>query len=92
LAAYLILGRGDVLDSPGRLGAGLALVSLTLGVVAYELAPSSAADAMLALFMGSIVVVWAVKLLDHAGVLPLAEHSPSPAVAPTVPRVRDVVP
>lgn len=29
---------------------------------------------LLAVFMGSILVVWAVMLMDHAGVLPGAGH------------------
>jgi hypothetical protein len=38
------------------------------------LAETAAAEVLLAVFMGSIVVVWAVMLMDHAGVLPGAGH------------------
>jgi hypothetical protein len=34
----------------------------------------AAAEVLLAVFMGSILVVWAVELLDHAGILPGAGH------------------
>jgi preprotein translocase subunit SecY len=48
----------------GKVEVGLGLASLALGVVAL----------VLAVFMGSILVVWAAELMDHAGILPGADH------------------
>jgi hypothetical protein len=73
-AAYLVLDRGDTLDTTSRVEMGVAVVSLVLGVVSLALAETAAAEVLLAAFMGSILVVWAVKLADHAGVLPWAQH------------------
>ena len=74
LAAYLVLERGDVFDKLDKAETGLALVSLTLGLAALAFAETAAAEVLLAVFMGSILVVWAVKVADHAGVLPMAQH------------------
>ena len=38
-------------------------------VVALAFAEAGAAEALLAVFMTSILVIWAVKLVDHAGLL-----------------------
>jgi len=73
-AAYLVLERGDTSDKVDTAENGLAFVSLALGLVALALAETAAAEILLAVFMGSILVVWAVKLADHAGVLPMAQH------------------
>lgn len=73
-AAYLVFERGDAFDKVDKAEAGLALVVLALGLVALAAAETAAAEVLLAVFMGSILVVWAVKLADHAGVLPMAQH------------------
>jgi len=73
-SAYLVLERGETFDKVDKVEKGLALASLALGVAAYELAGTAAAEVLLAVFMGSILVVWATKLMDHAGVLPMAQH------------------
>jgi hypothetical protein len=72
LAAFLVLWHGDAHDTTNNAELGLAVVSMALGVVALVLAETAAAEILLAVFMGSILVVWAVKLADHAGVLPMA--------------------
>jgi hypothetical protein len=72
--AFLVMRRGDVLDRVGKVESGLAVVSLALGVVALALAETAAAEVLLAVFLGSILIVWAVELMDHAGVLPGAGH------------------
>ena len=41
-----------------------------LGIVALALAETAAAEVLLAVFMASILIVWAVELMDHAGILP----------------------
>ena len=74
VAAYLVLRRGDLFDRVGKAETGLAVVALVLGVVALALAETAAAEVLLAVFMGSILIVWAVELLDHAGILPGAGH------------------
>lgn len=79
IASYVVLERGDTYDTVDKAESGLALVSLALGLVALALAETAAAEVLLAVFMGSILVVWAVKLADHAGVLPLAQHPTSTA-------------
>ncbi len=73
-AAYLVFERGDSFDAVDKAEAGLALVTLALGLVALAAAETAAAEVLLAVFMGAILVVWAVKLADHAGVLPMAQH------------------
>ena len=72
VAAYLVLRRGDLFDRVGKAETGLAVLALMLGAVA--LAETAAAEVLLAVFMGSILIVWAVELLDHAGILPGAGH------------------
>jgi hypothetical protein len=74
IAAFLVMRAGDAFDRTGKVETGLAVLSLALGVAALVLAETAAAEALLAVFMGSILVVWAVELMDHAGVLPGAGH------------------
>jgi hypothetical protein len=74
VAAYLVLRRGDLFDRVGKAETGLAVLALMLGAVALALAETAAADVLLAVFMGSILIVWAVELMDHAGILPGAGH------------------
>jgi hypothetical protein len=65
LAAFLTAGLfGTGLLS--RVELGLALGSLAIGVVALVLAETAAAEVLLAVFMATIVLTWAVKMLDHA--------------------------
>ena len=74
IAAFLVLSAGDGFDRLGKAETGLAALSLVLGIAALALAETAAAEVLLAVFMASILVVWAVELLDHAGVLPGAGH------------------
>jgi hypothetical protein len=74
VAAYLVLRRGDLFDRVGKAETGLAVLALMLGAVALALAETAAAEVLLAVFMGSILIVWAVELMDHAGILPGAGH------------------
>ena len=69
VAATLVMRRDDLFDRVGKAETALAVASLALGVVALALAETAAAEVLLAVFMGSILLVWAVELLDHAGVL-----------------------
>ena len=74
LAAYLVIQRYDPDDLTDRVEIFLEIVSLGLGVLAVTLAETASAEVLLAVFMGSILVVWAIKMMDHAGVLPMAQH------------------
>ena len=68
--AFLVMRRDDLFDRVGKAETALAALSLVLGLVALALAETAAAEVLLAVFMGSILVVWAVELMDHAGILP----------------------
>jgi membrane-bound ClpP family serine protease len=72
--AFLVMRRDDLFDRIGKAETTLAALSLVLGLVALALAETAAAEVLLAVFMGSILVVWAVELMDHAGILPGAGH------------------
>jgi hypothetical protein len=67
--AYLVMRRDDLFDRIGKAETALVGVSLVLGIVALGLAETVAAEVLLAGFIGSVLVVWAVELLDHAGIL-----------------------
>jgi hypothetical protein len=69
VVAYLVMRRDDLFDRVGKAETALALASLALGMVALVLAETAAAEVLLAVFMGSILLVWAVELLDHAGIV-----------------------
>ena len=77
LAAYMVVQRYDPDDMTDRVEISLEIVSLGLGVLAVTLAETASAEVLLAVFMGSILVVWAIKMMDHAGVLPMAQHPTS---------------
>ena len=77
-AAVLVMRSGDAFDRLGKAETGLAVLALALGVAALALAETAAAEVLLAVFMGSIVVVWAVELMHHAGILHGMGH-PTPA-------------
>ena len=62
LIAFLVLESDDTCDTtdtPVLVVAGAAMV---LGLVTFALAETAAAEVLLAVFMGSILVVWAVEL------------------------------
>jgi hypothetical protein len=67
--AFLVLRSGDVFDRVGKVRTGVAVVSLVLGLVALALAEAAAAEILLAVFMGSILVVWLFEIVDHAGLV-----------------------
>jgi hypothetical protein len=62
--AFLVVWRGDRQNKVWWFTA-LTMTSLALGVVALALAETAAAEAMLAVFMTSILVVWAVEVIDR---------------------------
>lgn len=65
--AFMVIRSGDEDDTTGRAESALALLSLVLGVAVVALAEVAAADALLAAFMASILLVWAVEVADHTG-------------------------
>jgi hypothetical protein len=70
IVAFVVPRFGDAVDRMGKAEIALAVVSLALGVIALALAETGAAEVLLAVFMGSILLVWAIELMDHAGALP----------------------
>ncbi len=65
--AYWVIARGDQLAGFGLVATYAAVVSLLAGFVALLFAEFAAAEALLAIFMVTIVVVLAMKLSEHAG-------------------------
>lgn len=65
--AFVVMRSGDELDRAGKVEAAIALVSLGLGLVALAFAETAAAEVLLAVFVLSVLVVWAVEMVDHAG-------------------------
>jgi hypothetical protein len=74
-AAYLVLRSADTFDRVGKVETAAAAVSLALGLTALVFAETAAAPVLLAVFMGSIAVVWLLELADHVGWVPLHERS-----------------
>ena len=74
-AAYVAFMSGERRDRVGMAEIGLAGVSLALGLAAAIFAEAAAAELLLAVFMVSIAVVWAVEMTDHAGLMP--GHQPA---------------
>ncbi|WP_404392702.1 hypothetical protein [Humibacillus xanthopallidus] len=68
-AAFLVMRSGDAFDRAGKVETGLAVISLVLGLVAFAFAEAAAAEVLLAAFMASILVVWLVEIVDHAGLV-----------------------
>lgn len=75
VAAYLLMLRGDPLDRDHELLISLAVLSALVGVAALGFAETAAAEVLLGVFMASIVTVWAMTLVEHAGVL--HRHAPT---------------
>ncbi len=73
--AWLVLRTGNAKDRVGRGETVGAVVSMLLGVVALVFAEAAAAEALLAVFMVSILLVFAFEVADHAGRV-LAHASP----------------
>lgn len=78
-AAYFVLRTGDTFDRAGKIETTVAVISLALGVAAFAFAEAAAAEWLLALFMVSILVVWAVEVADHAGLVHWHEAGPTHA-------------
>jgi hypothetical protein len=66
-AAFLVIRTGNARDRVGNTETALAVLSMIIGVVALAFAEAASAEVLLAVFMGSVLVVWAVEVVDHAG-------------------------
>lgn len=75
--AFLLMWGPDALDRIGKVELTVAVVALALGVLALVLAETAFAEVLLAVFMGAILVVWAIELMDHLGNLPGSTHHPT---------------
>ena len=67
--AFLVMRSGDRLDRVGKVETGVAAVSFVLGVAALVFAEPALADLVLAVFMASILIVWLLEVVDHAGLV-----------------------
>ena len=67
--AFLVMRSGDAFDRLGKVETGVAVISLVLGLVALTFAEAAAAEVLLAAFMASILVVWLIEIVDHAGLV-----------------------
>jgi NhaP-type Na+/H+ or K+/H+ antiporter len=67
--AFAVIWKADESDRTGALLKGDSLTSLALGIAAFLFAETVAGEAVLAAFMGSILLAWAFELTDRAGLL-----------------------
>lgn len=70
-----MIRSGDSLNDLGKAEVALAAVSLTLGIAALIWAEAAVAEVLLAVFMVSLLVVWAEDLMDHAGSFGTHSHA-----------------
>lgn len=75
VAAFLVIRSGDGLDNLGKAEIALAGVTLALGIAALIWAEAAVAGALLGVFMVLLLVVWAVELVDHAGMFGARSHA-----------------
>jgi hypothetical protein len=75
--AFLVLRTGNARDRVGQGETVGAIVSMVLGLAALAFAEAAAAEVLLAVFMASILVVFAFEVADHAG---LVRVHPGPTV------------
>jgi hypothetical protein len=69
VAAFLVFRRGGEPGGLSKLDRVLFAASAVLGVVALIVAETAAAQVLLAVFMGSVLVVLVIGLMEHAGIL-----------------------
>lgn len=75
--AFLLMWGPDALDRIGKVELTVAIVALGLGVATLVFAGTAFAEVLLAVFMASILVVWAFELMDHLGMIPGSTHHPT---------------
>lgn len=76
-AAFLVLRYGDPFDRYEKVTTAVAVGALALGLVALFLAETASAEWLLAAFMASILVVWAMEIADHAGLVHHGSGAPA---------------
>jgi hypothetical protein len=64
-AAFLVQSKGDLLDRPARMEEVVAAVAFIIGLLALVFSEAAVAAVLLAVFMGSIFVVWALEMVTH---------------------------
>jgi hypothetical protein len=74
-AAFLVMHRGDRLDR-SRSDEVVPTVALVLGLTSLVFAGTALAPWLLAVFMGSLLVLWAFELSEHAGWIHPANGAP----------------
>jgi hypothetical protein len=67
--AFLVLRTGNADDRVGTFETWGAVASMLLGFAALAFAETAAAEVLLAVFMGSILVVFLFEVADHAGLV-----------------------
>ncbi len=67
--ALVVQTNGDTLDRTARLEEVLAGGAVALGLVALVFSESAAAELLVAVFLVSVLMVWAVEIIDHAGLV-----------------------
>ncbi len=72
---YVVLRSRDTFDRAGKAEVAVASVSLALGVIAFAAAEAAAAGTWLAIFMVSLLVVWAVEEIDHSGLVHMHDRT-----------------
>ena len=68
-AAFLVMRWGDAFGRYEKVTTAVAVAALLLGLLTVALGETAAAEALLAAFMVSIGVVWAMEIADHAGLV-----------------------
>ncbi|GGK62051.1 hypothetical protein [Ornithinimicrobium pekingense] len=68
-AAFLVLRYGDPFDRYEKVTTAVAVGAFALGLVALFMAETTASEWLLAAFMASILIVWAMEIADHAGLV-----------------------
>ncbi len=79
VVAFAVMRNGDEMDRLGKGELAVAAASLVLGFAALIFAETAAGEVLLAVFMGSIAVVWLMEVLDHVGTLPGHHPTGTPA-------------
>jgi hypothetical protein len=68
-AAFLVMRYGDDFGRYEKVTTAVAVGALVLGLVTFALAETGVAEVLLAAFMVSILVVWAMELADHTALV-----------------------
>jgi hypothetical protein len=86
--AFLSARRRPPVDPRSTVEILLGAAALAVGAAAVLAGETAAGPVVLAVFMLAITAVWAVEMLDHAGVLSLTDDGDRPAIRVTTARRR----